>query len=209
MKRLTGIYGILPPDLPADTMLAMAAAALKGGVRILQLRDKMMSGKDRPERARALGNLAREYDAAFIVNDDAALASDAQADGVHIGPGDFTALGQVRRDVGENRLIGVSCKGDAEFARRVLENGADYVSFGAVFPTSSKSAAREIGLAGLKRARSALPEANIVAIGGISRHEIAAVRSAGADAAAVISGLFMQQDIVSAAEALVAAWEGA
>lgn len=188
--RLTGIYGILPADLELDDMLARAEAALKGGVRILQYRDKNQGYKRALQRAQAVRSLTRHHDAIFIVNDSVQLAVDSGADGVHLGRSDTANLTQLRTDIGDDLIVGISCQGDAAFAQQALNRGADYVSFGAIFPTSSKSNAVVIGLPRLAKARQMFPERNIVAIGGIALNNLGHVRQAGADSAAVIADLF-------------------
>jgi len=104
-------------------------------------------------------------------------------------------------------LIGITCRADAAFAKFVLDSGADYVSFGAVWATHSKPEVPEIGLPRLIKARQMFPDANICAIGGINRERLAEVKRAGADCAAVISGLFTAKDIEAEARAMVEAWE--
>jgi thiamine-phosphate pyrophosphorylase len=206
-RRIEGIYGILPADLPLDDLLAKAEAALAGGVRILQLRDKKQEADRLAERARALRELTRASGALLIINDFLHTAIRAKADGVHFGPTDCPNLTQLRCETGPDLIVGVSCKADAAFARHVLSSGADYVSFGSIFPTASKSGANVIGLARLMKARQIFPEANIVAIGGIHARNLREVKRAGADAAALISDLFSAEDIEKKAKTLVRIWE--
>ncbi|MDX8401895.1 MAG: thiamine phosphate synthase, partial [Mariprofundaceae bacterium] len=194
-RRIRGIYGILPPDLPDTDMLARARAALEGGVRILQLRDKKAGFAKRLKRMRQLVDMASDFEAMVFANDRLQLARDAGAHGVHLGRSDLEkSIAAIRAEAGETLIIGVSCQGDAAFARHVLTEGADYVSFGAVFPTRSKREAVPIGLPRLRKARQLFPGANICAIGGITLDTLPAVRRAGADAAAVISALFDASD---------------
>ncbi|MFQ5581155.1 MAG: thiamine phosphate synthase [Mariprofundaceae bacterium] len=207
MKNITGIYGILPADLEMADMLARAESALRGGVHTLQLRDKEQGYKQALKRARALRKLTITYQAMLIINDSVQLAQDANADGVHLGRNDAPNLMQLRSDAGESLIIGISCKDDATFARHALESGADYLSFGSVFPTASKDNAAPIGLERLRKARQLFPEANIVAIGGITEESLPAVRAAGVDATAMIHALFAEDNIEARAAALVAAWE--
>jgi thiamine-phosphate pyrophosphorylase len=208
--RLSGIYGILPADLEEADLLARAEASLKGGIRILQLRDKEQGYKRALRRAKVLRNLTRSYDALFIVNDSVSLAIDSGADGVHLGRSEMPNLTRLRADIGDDMSVGVSCQGDAAFALHALDHGADYVSFGAIFPTSSKSNAVVIGLPRLAKARQMFPGRNIVAIGGITLENIGSVRQAGADAAAIISDLFEPREgIEERAGRLVHAWKQA
>lgn len=206
--RLAGIYGILPADLEQDDLLARTEAALKGGVRILQYRDKKQGYKNAAQRARALRALTRRYAATLIVNDSVQLAIDSEADGVHLGRSDMPNLTQLRVDIGDTMIVGVSCQGDAAFATHALDHGADYVAFGAIFPTTSKPDARVIGLPRLAKARQMFPDRNIVAIGGITLDRLAHVRRAGADGAAVIAALFEPATgIEQRATQMVQAWD--
>jgi len=208
-KKLTGIYAILPADLATAELLTIAEAALKGGVRLFQFRDKKQGYKRQLKRAKALRLLTQEYDARLIVNDSIVLARDIDADGVHLGRDDAPNLIQLRNEVGDDFLIGITCRADAGFARSVLKDGADYISFGAVWKTHSKSDVPEIGINRLAKARHMFPDANLCAIGGITADNIAQVKAAGADCAAVISGLFAASDIQSRAEKLLQAWSRA
>jgi len=204
---IQGIYGILPADLEDKAWLDKAEAAIRGGVRVLQMRDKKSGFKRLLQRARQLRELTKLYDTQLIINDSIQLAVDAEADGVHLGQSDIRNLTQLRSEVGDRLLIGVSCKADAAFAKHMLNEGADYISFGAIFPTGSKADATPIGLPRLAKARLMFPDANICAIGGISLDTLPAVREAGADCAAVISSLFDAEDVEQQARAMVAAWQ--
>jgi len=217
-RQLTGIYGILPADAPDAELLAKARAALEGGVRILQLRDKKQGFKRSLKRARQLREITETFGAKLMVNDRVQLALEAGADGVHLGRSDLPrSIAALRAELneephGEGRadlIIGVSCQGDAAFARHVLNEGADYVSFGAIFPSRTKQEAAPIGLPRLAKARTLFPEANICAIGGITLEALPAIRAAGADCAAVSAALFDAEDIRARAEAMVRAWSEA
>jgi len=205
--KITDIYGILPADIPLKDLLYKAEAALKGGVKTLQLRDKKQGFKHGLKRAQALRALVQAYDGIFIINDSVQLALESDADGVHLGSEDMKSIATIRAEAGHALILGVSCKGDAAFARHVLDEGADYVSFGAVFPTISKTDATPIGLPRLVKARQMFPEANICAIGGIALESLPAVKAAGADCVAVISALFGEQDVESMARSMVETWK--
>lgn len=205
--RLSGIYGILPADADTEALLAQAEAALRGGVRILQLRDKQQGYKRRIRRAEGLRELTRRYGARLIINDDLRVALDSDADGVHLGRTDLQDLTTLRQEAGETLIVGISCKGDALFAQQALAHGADYVSFGAIYPTTTKQDATPIGLERLRKARQLFPEANICAIGGIDEAHLPAVKAAGADCAAVVSALFAAADIEATARRMEALWQ--
>jgi len=208
-RRISGIYGILPEGLDTPELLSKADAALSGGVKTLQLRDKGLGFKEALKRAKALRTLTQDHGARFIVNDSLQLAGDSEADGVHLGRDDMQSIAAMRAEIGDKLLIGVSCQGDAAFAQFVLNEGADYVSFGAIFPTSSKQEATPIGLPRLAKARQIFPEANICAIGGLTQEALPTVRMAGADCAAVISSLFGAANIQMQARQMVEIWNNA
>lgn len=207
-KAIQGIYGILPADLPLEELLAKAEAALIGGIKTLQLRDKGIELGERLSRAEALRAMTRLYNARLIINDDVGLAMACNADGLHVGPGDTHDLKALRVELGREYLLGVSCKESIDAARHALESGADYVSFGAIFPTESKVEAVVCGADILRQARTSLPEANIVAIGGITAERLPEVRAAGADAAAIIGGLFGDENVKGHSNRLIEAWNG-
>ena len=203
---VTGIYGILPADLETQDLLERAEAALKGGVKTLQFRDKKRGFKTALKRGNALKELTVRYDAKLVVNDSIQLAHEIEADGVHLGRGDIDSLALIRQNAGEGLLLGVTCRADAAFGKHAMESGADYLSFGAVFPTTTKPEVPTIGLPRLQKARDMFPDANVVAIGGITLEALPAVKSTGVDCAAVISGLFASDDIESTARAMNDIW---
>jgi len=209
MNRIEGIYGILPADLPLDALLKKAEAAMKGGVRALQLRDKKQGFKHLLGRAMRLHELTARFKAKLMINDSVQAALESGAEGVHLGRDDAPNLTRLRAQVGKDLIIGISCKADAAFARHALDAGADYVSFGAIYSTASKASASVIGIDRLAKARRLFPSENIVAIGGIDESNLAEVRAAGADAAAVISGLFEAGDVEACSRRLLGLWQAA
>ncbi|ATX79351.1 thiamine-phosphate diphosphorylase [Mariprofundus aestuarium] len=207
MTKVSGIYAILPADLEMADLLSKAEAALKGGVRILQFRDKKQGYKRAIKRAKALRELTHRYEAMLFINDSANLAVAAGADGVHLGRDDLSDLAELRSQIGERLIVGVTCRADVAYAKAVLNDGADYVSFGAVWATTTKPEVPPLGLARLAKTRQLLPDANICAIGGITADNVVQVKAAGADCAAVISGLFADEDIESKARLLTEMWK--
>ncbi|MDQ6962242.1 MAG: thiamine phosphate synthase [Mariprofundaceae bacterium] len=202
---IQGIYGILPQDLPLTYLLTQARAALDGGVQTLQLRDKHLSLLARNERLAALHELMTAYDAQLIVND---RFSGLGGTGVHVGRDDFKDLSVLHQQC-VDKILGVTCKGDLSFAAQALQAGADYISFGALYPTQSKQDVTPISLSLLAEARQRFPNANIVAIGGIQQHHFPEIRAAGVDAVAMIQGLFGVDHIESHAHGLLQAWKDA
>ena len=206
---ITGVYGILPADLDDDVLLSKAEAALKGGLQTLQFRDKKSGYKRALKRALALRELSKQYDTTLIINDSVQLAQASGADGVHLGRDDVADLSNIRNDLDESMIIGITCRADAVFAKLALEHGADYVSFGAVFGSRTKPEVPVLGLPRLNKARQMFPDANICAIGGITIDNIAAVKHAGASSAAVITGLFEAENIEHRATELIETWNKA
>lgn len=197
--RLRGLYAIADTAvLPPARLLDAVVQALDGGARIIQYRDKTGDGARRLEEARALGRLCRDHDALFLVNDDVALAAESGADVVHLGREDAAPAG-ARARLGERAVIGVSCYNELARAVAAVAQGANYVAFGSFFPSGTKPRAVRAPVALLQEARRVLP-VPIVAIGGITPENGAALIAAGADALAVIEGVFRQPDIRAAAE---------
>jgi len=185
--RLRGLYAITPDLDDTAALVARVEAALAGGAAAIQYRNKTASDATRREQAAALAALARAHDALFIVNDDAALARDVDADGVHVGEDD-AGIAAARRTVGPDGIVGASCYDDFARAEAAVAQGADYVAFGSFFASSVKPLARRADAALLARARSlGVP---VVAIGGITPANARSLLAAGADALAVISAVF-------------------
>ena len=198
-RWLRGLYAITPDGLPDDLLFAHVEAALRGGARLVQYRDKRRIASEGEATARALCRLCRRHDAGFIVNDDLALALQVDADGVHLGgsDGDLVAA---RRALGTGKVLGASCYADFELAREAVAAGADYVAFGAVYPSPTKPQAVRAPLELFARCRAEL-HIPACAIGGITLDNAPALLAAGADLIAVISDLFAAPDIESRAKA--------
>ena len=200
------MYGILPADVGAGFLLEKAEQALIGGVRTLQFRDKKSGYRRALKRALALRDLTTRYQAMLIVNDSLQMAQESSADGVHLGREEAGHVAEIRQEVGEDLLIGITCRADAVLAKLALEQGADYVAFGALFGSQTKPEVPLLGLPRLLKARQMFPEAQLCAIGGISLENIAAVKSTGVNSVAMISGLFHGDDVEQRARELTAAW---
>lgn len=182
-----GLYAVTQTEgKPIPQVLREVEAALKGGAAVVQYRDK------NPLDAVYLGGqllaLCRAYRAPLLINDNAELALELGADGVHLGRDDG-GVAQARLLLGANAIIGVSCYNDAGKALNMQAQGADYVAFGRFFPSGSKPMAAPAQLDTLQRARRSL-RIPIVAIGGILPENGGQLLAAGADLLAVIGGLF-------------------
>ncbi len=183
--------------------LEVARAALEGGARLIQLRDKALGGLALWELGQELRHLTRQYQATFVVNDRLDLALAVGADGVHLGEEDLP-VAAARRLLGPQAIIGASAATAAR-ARQAQAEGASYLGVGPIYSTPSKADAGEaIGLAGIAEIRRtvSLP---VLAIGGITRDNVGAVIRAGADGVAVISAVSEAESMTEATAALLRA----
>lgn len=193
-SRIRGLYPVTP-DIPDTAILHQQVEhALLGGARLLQYRNKTADAALRREQIVALRSLCARHDALLVVNDDWALALSLGATAIHLGRDDGDPA-TVRREAGDDVLIGVSCYADLERAGR-LAPVADYLAFGSLFPSRTKPQAPGAALALLAQARRfGLP---VVGIGGIDEARLGQVYAAGADAAALITAVFGVADIAAA-----------
>jgi len=192
--KLQGLYAIADAGLlSAQAMPKAVEAVLLGGGALIQYREKGQHGSAREMVARELKRLCQQYRRPLIINDDIELAVAIAADGVHLGRDD-DSLDIARQALGPEAIIGVSCYNDLQRAER-LATKADYLAFGAFYPSSSKP---EAVLAEPKiLAVAAKYRRPRVAIGGITTENAPILLAAGAEMLAVISGLFEAKDIVS------------
>jgi len=196
----SGVYALTRETADTALLLAQVEAALAGGVAAVQYRDKSDDVARRHGQVCELVTLCRRFGVPLIVNDDLRLADLAGADGVHLGRDD-ASLAEARIILGPGKLIGASCYQSLERARAAQQAGADYVAFGSFFPSPTKPAA---GRAEPDLLRGAAQEIRLplVAIGGITRDNAAALLDAGADSLAVLSALFDATDIRASARDL-------
>ena len=196
-----GLYTLTDPGLtPGERLLPAVDAAIRGGARLVQYRDKSDDAPRKLLEARALAELCRGHGVAFIVNDDPALAAAAGADGVHLGKDD-PDVASARVQLGPRALIGVSCYDSLERAVAAAHAGADYVAFGSFYASGSKPNAVRAAPELLRQARHTLPGIPLCAIGGITPQNGASLIEAGADMLAVIRGVFAEADVTGAARA--------
>lgn len=198
MRKLRGLYAITPECTNGARLLTDVEAALAGGCRIIQFRDKDSAMAERVARARALRALTRIFAARLLINDDLALAFLIDADGVHLG-GEDGDLIAARAILGPDKILGASCYADFAAARAAAAAGVDYVAFGAVYPSPTKPAAAHASL-DLFRQAGTLATARC-AIGGITLDNAPPLIAAGADLLAVITDLFSAPDIAARAAA--------
>lgn len=197
MKPLRGLYGVTPDEPDTARLLTLVRAALEGGMRILQLRNKLASAALREEQARALRELTRAYGCVLIINDDTKLAAQVDADGAHLGAEDGSVR-EARALLGPDKLLGATCYGKLENARIALADGADHVAFGGFFRSSVKPGNAQRPLSLLTEAKREF-KVPVVAIGGITLATTPQLIAAGADSVAVITALFGAPDVTQAA----------
>ena len=178
--------------LRGRNFLSCIEDALRGGVTLVQLREKDVDGGLFLQRACAVKTLCDKYKVPLLINDRIDIALACKAAGVHLGQADIP-LNVARGILGSDAIIGVSAH-SLEEARAAERDGADYLGVGAVFPTNSKNNASEVGVNMLKEIlkMSKLP---IIGIGGINAQNLAQVRAAGAQGAAIISGILSADNI--------------
>ena len=185
---------------PRDVM-EVVEAALRGGCRAVQLRDKGASARELLRSARTLRSLTRAHGALLFVNDRVDVALAAGADGVHLGPGDLP-VGAVRAWVGDRLMVGFSAD-DPERARHAVSEGADYLGCGAVFGSRTKDVGDEaIGTCRLDQVARAVP-VPVVGIGGITPENVASVAATAAAGTAVVGSVMSAPDPEAAARSLL------
>lgn len=207
--RVRGLYVIVDPESTQGRDVAeVAAAALRGGVSVLQLRDKLRDKGEALAAARELKALCDAHNALLIVNDDADIAAACGAHGLHVGQTDLP-IADARRILAPTQIIGCSNNG-VEEALESERQGADYIAVGAVFPTSTmgKSGRTSVGVDMIRRVK-AMASQPIVAIGGINAGNIADVARAGADCVCVVSAVTHAADPEAAAAELAGVMDGA
>ncbi len=178
-----------------QTLYRQVEAALKGGVTCVQLREKAMDDAAFLREAREIHALCRQYGVPFIVNDRVEIAIACGAEGVHVGQDDMAA-GDVRRLAGEGMILGVSVH-TVEEALEAIQNGADYLGLGAVFPTSTKTDVEQMANETV-RAICDVVDVPVVAIGGINRKNMRKLSGSGVDGVALVSAIFSETDIEAA-----------
>jgi thiamine-phosphate pyrophosphorylase len=192
------LYLITPPKFEPRAFAEELKRALDGGdVACLQLRMKDASDNEILRAAEIVMPIAQDRDVAFIVNDRPDLAHMLRADGVHIGQED-TPYDEAREIVGKNAIVGVTCHNSRDLAFAAGEAGADYVAFGAFFPTATKipKATADLELLQWWAETMTVP---VVAIGGITVENAKPLVEAGADFLAVSAGVWGHKDGPTAA----------
>ena len=175
-----------------QTLSEQVEAALRGGVTLVQLREKAMERDAFREEALEIKALCHRYGVPLILNDDVALALEIGADGVHVGQSDMRA-DDVRARVGKGMIMSVTAKTIKQTLAAQAAN-TDYLGSGAVFGTSTKADAKPMSLETLRSICAAV-DIPVVAIGGVNRGNLSRLAGTGVCGAAVVSGIFAAQEI--------------
>jgi len=185
--------------LQGRALIDCVCEALEGGVTLVQYRAKTASSAEMYAEALQLKALCDSFNVPLIINDRLDIAMAVGAAGVHLGQDDLPCAA-ARRILGEDYIIGVSAHNPAE-AKAALQSGADYLGCGAVFGTATKADVKKLGTEGLTAIcrEKGLP---VVGIGGVTADNYREVRAAGADGAAIVSGILAQPDIRTTVRAI-------
>jgi thiamine-phosphate pyrophosphorylase len=191
--QLRGLYVITDHEIPDfKTLYSITEEILRRGVFAIQYRDKSVNSDERYKHACELQKLCASYGTPFIINDDIDLAEQIGSDGVHLGKDDIDCKA-ARARLGKTPLIGVSCYNSLQRAAQAVEDGADYIAFGAMFPTQSKANTTQAA-PGLITTTKQEYNIAVAAIGGITPENCRPLIEAGADILAVIGSVYRAQD---------------
>lgn len=185
--------------LQGRALIDCVREAFEGGVTLVQYRAKTASSAEMYAEALQLKALCDSFNVPLIINDRLDIAMAVGAAGVHLGQDDLPCAA-ARKILGEDYIIGVSAHNPAE-AKAALQSGADYLGCGAVFGTATKADVKKLGTEGLTAIcrEKGLP---VVGIGGVTADNYREVRAAGADGAAIVSGILAQPDIRTTVRAI-------
>jgi thiamine-phosphate pyrophosphorylase len=203
-EKISGLYAIIDyQSLKGRDPVEITRQVIRGGAKVIQLRDKTNKKKDLLPIAQALSDLCKDNGALFIMNDNLDVALAAGADGLHIGQEDLSVTA-ARKLAPLDMIIGCSVFNAAQ-ARQAVADGADYVAVGAIFPTPSKDTI-VLGLEPLRQVKQAVA-VPVVAIGGINLNNLNEVKKAGADSIAVIGAVLGAGSPEQAARELINKFE--
>ncbi|MET3504745.1 thiamine phosphate synthase [Halalkalibacter oceani] len=190
---------------PGRDLIEVMEEAIRGGVDIVQLRDKTSSKRDVLQKAKALRELTKKYGVPFIVNDHIDVALAVDADGIHLGQDDLP-LAEARKIVGPDKIIGISTH-QIEEARAAQAEGADYIGVGPIFETKSKVDVVDPVTTAYIQQVAAEITIPFVAIGGIKLHNVEQVLAAGASRICMISEIVGAADVKAVCEQFTAILE--
>lgn len=188
--------------LPDDKLFDAVAAALKGGCKLVQYRDKSSDKARRSFEAKNLLALCNQYQAQLLINDDVSLAQEVGAHGVHLGQGDTNPIA-ARIILGNRAIIGVTCHDSLALAQQAIKDSANYIAFGRFFSSNTKPDARPAPIELISDARQQFPGTPIAVIGGITLENGKQLLDAGANMLAVCHSLFAADDITAQAQKFI------
>lgn len=196
-REMMRLYAVTDRSwLNGQTLYEQVEQALKGGVTLVQLREKGLGAEQFLQEARQIQQLCRRFGVPLIINDSIEVALAVDADGVHLGQDDANAA-QARQLLGKDKIIGVSAHNVQE-ALQAVQDGADYLGSGAVFGSGTKTNVSTLPIQTLREICSAVP-IPVVAIGGITEQNLQQLSGSGIAGAAVVSAIFAQENIEEAA----------
>lgn len=187
--------------MTTDSIEESVELAIKGGVTVVQLREKECTSRELYELARRVKEITDAYEIPLIINDRLDIALAVGADGVHLGQKDVPVQA-ARNILGADKIVGATAN-TVEKAVEAWKSGADYLGVGDIFGTTTKSDTKHITLEELKTIRQSV-QIPIVAIGGINEENISLLKDTGVEGAAVISAIIGKKDITAATEELIA-----
>lgn len=192
--------------MTTETIEESVELAIKGGVSVVQLREKDCTSREFYQLARTVKTITDAYEVPLLINDRVDIALAVGADGVHLGQKDIPVRA-ARNLLGADKIVGATAN-TIELAEEAWQSGADYLGVGDIFGTTTKSDTKHITLEELKAIRAAV-QIPVVAIGGVNEENISLLRETGIEGAAVISAVVGQKDITAAAERLILNFRGA
>ena len=196
-REMMRLYAVTDRSwLNGQTLYEQVEQALKGGVTLVQLREKGLEAEQFLQEARQIQQLCRRFGVPLIINDSIEVALAVDADGVHLGQDDANAA-QARQLLGKDKIIGVSAHNVQE-ALQAVQDGADYLGSGAVFGSGTKTNVSTLPMQTLREICNAVP-IPVVAIGGITEQNLQQLSGTGIAGAAVVSAIFAQENIEEAA----------
>ena len=208
-SRIEGLYVIVDPALAQGRPATdVAEAAIRGGARVIQLRDKGHKGRNALSVAREMKSMCDEHGALFIMNDDPSLALSSEAHGLHLGQRDLP-VPEARRVLGPTQIVG-SSNGTIDEVSSSQGAGVDYLAVGPIFESATIAGATQgpVGKDMVSRVKE-FADQPLVAVGGIDRRNVADVVQAGADCIAVAAAVTLAEDPEAAARALAEAIQDA
>ncbi len=196
LRRAMTLYAITDRLwLAGRSLESVVDQALRAGVTCLQLREKNADPIEEARLARSLRDVCLRYGVPFIVNDHLDIALSCDADGVHVGQSDCSCS-QARSLLGAEKIVGVSVQ-TVDQALRAQREGADYLGVGALYRTSTKPEAADVGLQEVRAICDAV-DIPVVGIGGLNGDTVGTLRHSGLDGVAVVSAVFAADDITRA-----------